>query len=80
MGGFGPWRSSWSLERLAGTDAPMLGIVGLVAEPMGWGADPDELAPYLPPGGRVVAFADTGHFVHIEKPREVADLVLEFLA
>ena len=35
---------------------------------------------YLPPDAELVAFADTGHFVHIEQPREVADLVLRFLA
>ncbi|MEA3077985.1 MAG: hypothetical protein QOF60_2893 [Actinomycetota bacterium] len=80
MGGFGPWRNSWSLERLAGMDMPMLGLLGLMPEQMGWGTEPDELRPYLPPGGRLVAFADAGHFVHIEKSREVADLVLEFLA
>jgi pimeloyl-ACP methyl ester carboxylesterase len=80
MGGFGPWRNSWSLERLAGMDMPMLGLLGLMPEQMGWGTEPDELRPYLPPDGRLVAFPDAGHFVHIEKPREVADLVLEFLA
>jgi pimeloyl-ACP methyl ester carboxylesterase len=35
---------------------------------------------YLPPGARFVPLDDTGHFVHIEKPEVVADLVLEFLA
>ena len=29
--------------------------------------------------GRIEVFDGTGHFVHIEKPREVADVVLEFL-
>lgn len=79
MGGFGPWRNSWSIERLAGLDVPMLGILGLVPEQMGWGARPEELSPYLPPDGRLIAFDDTGHFVHIERPDEVARLVLEFL-
>ena len=27
----------------------------------------------------VVPFEDTGHFIHIEHPRRVADLVLDFL-
>lgn len=80
MGGFGPWRNSWSLERLAGMDIPMIGLLGLVPEQMGWGTEPHELEPYLPPGGRLIAFPDAGHFVHIEKPHEVAELVLEFLA
>ncbi|HEX7167359.1 MAG TPA: alpha/beta hydrolase [Acidimicrobiales bacterium] len=80
MGGFGPWRNAWSIERLAGLGVPMLGMLGLVPEQMGWGTVPDELEPYLPPGGRVVPFEDTGHFVHIERPAEVAALVLEFLS
>ena len=41
---------------------------------------PESLAPYLPPGARVEAMPDTGHFVHIERPREVADRVLAFLS
>ena len=79
MGGFGPWRSSWSLERLSGMDHPMLGLLGLVPEQMGWGTNPDELRPYLPPNGELIAFEDVGHFIHIEKPDEVAALVLDFL-
>jgi pimeloyl-ACP methyl ester carboxylesterase len=79
MGGFGPYRNSWSLERLAGMETPILGLLGLIPEQMGWGTHPDELRPYLPPGGELVAFEDAGHFVHIEKPHEVATLVLDFL-
>ncbi len=79
MGGFGPWRNSWSLERLSGLAMPMIGLLGLIPEQMGWGTEPDELAPYLPPGGRLVAYEDTGHFVHIERTAEVAELVLDFL-
>jgi pimeloyl-ACP methyl ester carboxylesterase len=52
----------------------------LVEEEMGWGTRPEFLTPYMPPGARVIAFEDSGHFVHIEHPRRVADLVLEFLA
>ena len=80
MGGFGPWRSSWSLERLSGLGIPVLGMLGTVEEAMGWGTQPDELAPYFPPLGRLEVFEDVGHFIHIEKPREVADMTLEFLA
>jgi pimeloyl-ACP methyl ester carboxylesterase len=79
MGGFGPWRNSWSLERLGGLGIPMIGFVGSVPEQMGWGTDPAELEPFLPVDGRLVVFEDAGHFVHIERPREVADLVLDFL-
>ena len=38
-----------------------------------------ELVLHLPAGARVLEMADTGHFVHIERPQAVADLVLEFL-
>jgi pimeloyl-ACP methyl ester carboxylesterase len=79
LGGFGPWRATWSLGRLAALPVSMLGIVGLAEEPMGWGTTPETIRPYLPPGARVEAFEETGHFVHIERPREVAELVLEFL-
>ena len=33
-----------------------------------------------PAGGRIIPFDDTGHFIHIEQPRRVADSVLEFMA
>jgi pimeloyl-ACP methyl ester carboxylesterase len=79
MGGFGPYRNSWSLERLAGLEIPILGLLGLIPEQMGWGTHPEELRPYLPAAGQLVAFEDTGHFVHIEKPDEVSALVLDFL-
>jgi len=35
---------------------------------------------YLPPGARFQVLEDVGHFVHIEQPRRIADLVLEFLS
>jgi pimeloyl-ACP methyl ester carboxylesterase len=79
FGGFGPWRHAWSLGALPAVSVPLLGILGLMPEEMGWGTTPEQLEPYMPSGARLVAFEDAGHFVHIEKPREVADLVLEFL-
>ena len=79
-GGFGPWRPSWALERLPGLGAPMLGMLGLQPEVMGWGTTPEMLRPFLPLGARLEVFPDTGHFIHIEQPREVADMTLEFLA
>ncbi len=80
MGGFGPWRPDWSLERLRNLPIPMLGLTATVEEEMGWGTNHRALLPYLPAGARLVPFEDTGHFIHIEHPREVADLVLEFLS
>jgi pimeloyl-ACP methyl ester carboxylesterase len=79
FGGIGPWRPEWALERLRRFPLPLFAILGLIPEEMSMGATPESLGPYLPVGARVHAFADTGHFVHIEKPREVADLVLGFL-
>jgi len=80
FGGFGPWRGDWNLQRFGGLAAPVLGILGMEPEEMGWGTRPEDVIPYMPPGSKVVGFEDTGHFVHIEKPREVAALVLDFLA
>jgi pimeloyl-ACP methyl ester carboxylesterase len=80
FGGFGPWRSHWALERLPGLSAPMLGMLGLVREEMGWGTTPESLERYLPPSSRLLAFEDSGHFVHIEHPERTAQLVLEFLS
>ena len=78
-GGFGPWRPEWSLERLAGVGVPFLGLLGLVPEVMGWGTTPSDVEPYLPPGAKFVPMEGTGHFVHIERPHEVAAMTLEFL-
>jgi pimeloyl-ACP methyl ester carboxylesterase len=79
-GGFGPWRAVWSMSRFASLPVPLLGILATESEPMGWDTRPDDVRPYLPPGARVMELPDTGHFVHIEQPRRVAELVLAFLA
>ncbi len=79
FGGFGPWRPEWSMMRMPGVAAPTLGILGLVPEVMGWGTQIEDVVPWLPPKGEVVAYDDTGHFVHIEQPERVASDVLRFL-
>jgi pimeloyl-ACP methyl ester carboxylesterase len=79
-GGFGPWRPEWTLARLPGLSVPLLGLLASVNEPMGWDTTEETLRPFLPPDAGIVTFPETGHFIHIERPREVADLVLEFLA
>ena len=79
MGGFGPWRPEWGLSRLPGLGSPMLAIMGLQPEMMGWGSRPEEVEEWLPPASRVVAMDDVGHFVHIEQPDRVAKVVLQFL-
>jgi pimeloyl-ACP methyl ester carboxylesterase len=80
MGGFGPWRPEWSMLRLPGIGVPVMGVLGLELEVMGWGTLPEDVEPYLPPGARFEPLEGVGHFVHIEQPRRVADLVLEFLS
>ncbi|MFZ4517417.1 MAG: alpha/beta fold hydrolase [Microthrixaceae bacterium] len=80
LGGFGPWRPEWSMLRLPGVGAPFLGVLGLELEVMGWGTRPVDVEPYLPPRAEFVALEGVGHFVHIEQPQGVADLVLDFLA
>ena len=65
--------------RMPGLAMPVLGVLGLQNETMGWGTQPDDVEPYLPPDARFVPLEDAGHFVHIEQPAKVAGLVLEFL-
>lgn len=79
MGGFGPWRPQWAMARLPGLGMPLLAVLGMQPETMGWGTQPEDIEPHLPPQGRLEVLDDVGHFVHIEQPRRVADLVLEFL-
>jgi pimeloyl-ACP methyl ester carboxylesterase len=80
LGGFGPWRPEWAMSRLPGLSVPMLAVLGSQPELMGWATPADEVEPNLPAGSRLVVYDDVGHFVHIEQPRRVADLVVEFLA
>ena len=79
MGGFGPWRPEWSMLRLPGIGVPVMGVLGLEVELMGWGTRPEHVLPFLPPGARFETHEGVGHFVHIEQPRRIADLVLDFL-
>jgi pimeloyl-ACP methyl ester carboxylesterase len=79
FGGFGPWRPEWSMMRMPGLAMPVLGVLGLIGEAMGWGTQPEDVARFLPPGGTLVPLEDSGHFVHVEHPRKVADLVLDFI-
>jgi pimeloyl-ACP methyl ester carboxylesterase len=79
MGGFGPWRPEWSMMRMPGLAMPVLGILGLEPEVMGWGTQPDDVLAWAPSGARLVPLKGVGHFVHIEQPDLVAALVLDFL-
>ena len=79
LGGFGPWRPEWSLNRLPEVAAPLLALIGTEPELMGSGTTSEDVRPYLPPRGRVVAVDGVGHFVHIEQPEETAAMALEHL-
>lgn len=79
-GGFGPWRAVWSLRRMVAMPVPMLAILGLKEEPMGWGTTSEGALPFLPRDAELLKFEDTGHFVHIEQPERVAATVLEYLS
>ena len=80
MGGFGPWRPEWSMSRLPALGMPVLCVLGLEIEVMGWGTLPEDVEPYLPKTGRFVALEGVGHFVHIEQPDAVAELILEVIS
>jgi pimeloyl-ACP methyl ester carboxylesterase len=80
FGGFGPWRPEWSMMRLPAIGVPVLAVLGTEQDPMGWGTTPHDVATHLPPGGRLEIVDGAGHFMHIEQPRLVADLVLEVIS
>ncbi|MGH9243675.1 MAG: alpha/beta fold hydrolase [Acidimicrobiales bacterium] len=79
FGGFGPWRPEWMIQRIPGLGMPFLGVLGLESEPMGWGTLPEDVVPYLPREARFEALDGVGHFVHVERPDVVADLILDFV-
>jgi pimeloyl-ACP methyl ester carboxylesterase len=79
LGGFGPWRPEWAMARLPGLGMPLLALLGTQPEAMGWPTAPEEVEAYLPRDGRLVVYDDVGHFIHIEQPDRVADLVAGFL-
>jgi pimeloyl-ACP methyl ester carboxylesterase len=80
FGGFGPWRPEWSMMRLPDIGVPILAVLGTETDPMGWATPADDVVSHLPPGGRLEIVEGAGHFIHIEQPDVVVDLVLEHLA
>jgi pimeloyl-ACP methyl ester carboxylesterase len=80
FGGFGPWRPEWSMMRLPDIGVPILAVLGTESDPMGWATPADDVVSHLPPGGRLEIVDGAGHFIHIEKPDVVVDLVVEHLA
>lgn len=79
MGGFGPWRPEWSMARLPSLGMPVLCVLGLELEVMGWGTLPEDVQANLPPNGHFAPLEGVGHFVHVEQPRAVADLILDLI-
>ena len=68
------------MDHLASLPMPFLGVLsGVTDDPMGWNSRRSDVAPYLPPGGRLEFCDDIGHFLHIEQPRAMADMVIDFL-
>jgi pimeloyl-ACP methyl ester carboxylesterase len=79
FGGFGPVRPEWAMLKMAGLPMPLLGLLGLDVETMSWGTLPQDVEPYLPAGARFLPLPDTGHFIHIERPDEVAAAITDFV-
>lgn len=80
MGGFGPWRPEWSMALLPSLGMPVLCLLGLEPEAMGWGTQPEDVEPNLPPNGHLLAMDGIGHFLHVEDPIRTATPILDFLA
>jgi pimeloyl-ACP methyl ester carboxylesterase len=78
--GFGPWQADWIAPLWQHLRAPLLAVVGTEADT--WGPLPDDLLErrleYVPDLSRAKV-EGTGHFVHMERPRQTADILLDFL-
>lgn len=79
FGGFGPWRPEWTFTRMPGLGMPFLGVLAGQQEPMGWGTMPQDIQRGMPMGGRLEVLTDSGHFVHIENPTFIAEMLIDFL-
>jgi pimeloyl-ACP methyl ester carboxylesterase len=78
--GFGPWRPEWIGPGYARLRAPLLAVIG--SENDTWGPMPESIvAPRLAGVARLqrVTVDGAGHFVHIERPRETANALLDYL-
>jgi pimeloyl-ACP methyl ester carboxylesterase len=78
-GGFGPFRPEWIAPGWRRLRMPLLAVTG--TEPDAWRL-PDAIVEERltnVPDVRWERVAGAGHFVHMERPRELADLLLGFL-
>jgi pimeloyl-ACP methyl ester carboxylesterase len=74
--GFGPWRPEWVGPGWKRLRVPMLAVVG--SEPDTWRISDTVIAErlaHVPELARATV-AGAGHFVHMERPRETADVLL----
>ena len=79
-GGFGPFRPEWIAPGWRRLRMPVLAVTG--TEPDAWRLSDTIVEERLThvPDVRWERVPGAGHFVHMERPRELADLLLEFLA
>lgn len=78
--GAGPFRPDWIAPGWRRLRAPMLAVIG--SEPDTWGPLPEAILAARLANVPVLTRATVqgaGHFMHIEKPRETAQLLLDFL-
>jgi len=78
--GFGPWRPDWIEHAYARLQQPLLAVTG--SEQDTWGPLPEGiLGPRLARVPRLTraTVAGAGHFVHMERPRETAALLRDWL-
>jgi pimeloyl-ACP methyl ester carboxylesterase len=78
--GFGPWRPEWIAPSYARLRAPLLAVTG--SENDTWGPMPEAIVGPRLAGVANLAracVAGAGHFVHIERPRETAAVILDYL-
>jgi pimeloyl-ACP methyl ester carboxylesterase len=78
-GGFGPWKPEWIDDTYGRLEMPMLAVIGSV--PDTWGPLPEDVLAHRLRFVRQLERAvvdGAGHFIHMEKPRETAELILDF--
>jgi pimeloyl-ACP methyl ester carboxylesterase len=78
---FGPWRPEWIAVSYRALTVPLLAVTG--SEDDTWGPLPEHILSERLSSVRNlerVRIAGAGHFVHMERPRETARAVLDFLA
>ena len=80
-GGFGPFKAAWIGPEWKHLKSPLLAVIGGIED--SWGPIPEEtLAPrlaYIPELERATV-SDAGHFIHMERPKETAQLILDFVS